>query len=365
MTSPELRRMDSRPVAATRGELRASLIVRNESLRLPAILDHHREIGVDRFFVVDNASDDGTLDLLLAQADVHVFFTDAAFRTRKAHWRHALVEEFFREGWGLHLDADELFLFPGMERIDLHRFCAFLDEEGAAGIFTPLVDMYGQESLDRAPYRPGDSLVERYPFFDGSGYHLRFRGRRRRDRVSPPFQVSGGPRERVFFARRAGRLSRWLATRFYDLRRTAPHPAARLPGIGAGLNSLARRALPPYAPNCGKVPLLSAEAVLSIDPRNLEALHEVEPAIPLSRCWATLLHFKYMPGLREHVKEAAEKKLYGYADAEYERYAEVLGETDELVLHGPHSRRFTSTGDLLEAGLMRRSEELAGFLERT
>jgi hypothetical protein len=357
--------MDSRPVPGVQGELRASLIVRNESLRLPAVLDHHRRMGVDRFFIVDNASDDGTLDLLLAQSDVHLFSTEAPFRTRKAHWRRALVDEFFRDRWGLHLDADELFLFPGMERMDLHGFCAFLDAEGAAGIFAPLVDMYGAESIDQAPYRPGESLVERYPFFDRGGYHLRFRGKRRRERVAPPFQLSGGPRERVFFARHAGPVSRWLATRFYEVRRTAPHPATRIPGVGSVLNSLARRALPPYAPNCGKVPLLRWHPDLAIQTHCLEALHQVEPAIPLSRCWGALLHFKYLPGLREHVKEAAEKKLYGDADAEYARYAEVLQATHELVLYGPHSARFESTADLIGAGLMRATEELAGFLERS
>ena len=362
MSESQLRRMDSRPVGAARGEVRACLIVRNESLRLPALLDHHRQIGVDRFFIVDNASDDGTLDLLLAESDVHVFWTDAPFRTDKAHWRRAVMEEFFSEGWGLHVDADELFVYPHMEQIDLHRFCSFLDEEGVAGIFASMVDMYGQRPLDSDPYRAGDPLTEHYPFFDRGGYQLRFRGRRQRDRVSPPFQLVGGARARVFFAHRAGVISRALARRFYDVGHTTPHPATRIPGLGARLNSLARRALPAYLPSCGKVPLLRSDVGLASQTRCLEALHELEPAIPLSHCWASLLHFKYMPNLREHVTEASETNRYGTsAGAEYQRYAEVLRETDELVLYGPHSARFESTADLLESGLMRRTEELTAF----
>lgn len=88
------------------------------------------------------------------------------------------------------------------------------------------------------------------------------------------------------------------------------------------------------------------------------------PAIPLSRCWAALLHLESMRGLREHVQEAAEKKLYGTADAEYERYAEVPRET-ELVLCGPESARFESTADLIGAGLMRRTPALQAFLDRS
>jgi hypothetical protein len=44
--------------------------VRNEAVRLPRILAYHRRLGVDRLLVVDNASVDGTAELLDAEADV-------------------------------------------------------------------------------------------------------------------------------------------------------------------------------------------------------------------------------------------------------------------------------------------------------
>ncbi len=51
------------------------MTVRNEALRLPSTLRQHRALGVNRFFVVDNGSTDGTLDLLAGEPDVHVFTT--------------------------------------------------------------------------------------------------------------------------------------------------------------------------------------------------------------------------------------------------------------------------------------------------
>ena len=73
MASGTLQRIDSRPFDEGPGEIRAFLTVRNEALRLPSTLRHCRELGVHRFFVVDNGSTDGTLELLAGEADVHVF----------------------------------------------------------------------------------------------------------------------------------------------------------------------------------------------------------------------------------------------------------------------------------------------------
>ena len=75
MASGTLERIDSHPIYDSPDEIRAFMTVRNEALRLPSTLRHHREFGVHRFFVVDNGSTDGTLDLLAKEPDVHVFTT--------------------------------------------------------------------------------------------------------------------------------------------------------------------------------------------------------------------------------------------------------------------------------------------------
>ena len=361
MTSSELRRIDARPLPSARGEIRATLIVRDEEFRLPHVLDHHRAMGVDRFFVVDNGSSDGTLDLLLAQPDTHVWFTTGPFKEEKASWRRHLLEEHCEGVWTLNLDADELFLYPGMETIDLHRFCEFLEAEGAKGLFSALVDMYPDAPLGRTTPEPGYSLLDLCPCFDATGYLLRYRGSKKRV-VSPWFRLEGGPRERVFFRqpRRSGIRSAF-ASWLFDIRRTTPHPLTRLPGLGAVASSVARSAFPEYLPDMGKVPLLRWSSADGIR-EHLCALHTLSPRIPLSRCWGALLHFKYLSDFRERVAEAVEQKLYGAADDEYERYGEVLDETPDLDFSWEDSRHFESTQSLLEAGLMRTSDELIEFL---
>ena len=65
--------LDDRTVPQRPGEVRACMVVRNESLRLPSTLAHYRQLGVDRFLVIDNGSDDGTLEFLRGQPDTTSF----------------------------------------------------------------------------------------------------------------------------------------------------------------------------------------------------------------------------------------------------------------------------------------------------
>jgi len=73
MTAGDLRRVDSRPIPDSREEIRAFMVVWNESVRLESMLKHYRQLGVNRFFMVDAGSTDGTLDLLARAPDVHAF----------------------------------------------------------------------------------------------------------------------------------------------------------------------------------------------------------------------------------------------------------------------------------------------------
>ena len=53
--------------------------LRNERLRLPGFLEHHRRMGVNRFLLIDNNSDDGSTEFLSLQKDVCLFHTSERF----------------------------------------------------------------------------------------------------------------------------------------------------------------------------------------------------------------------------------------------------------------------------------------------
>lgn len=161
-------RIDSRPISDDLGEIRAFMVVRDEIFRLPRTLDHHREIGVARFFVIDNASTDETQQFLLAQPDCHVFVTQASYSdsANGLDWQNALLNEYGMNHWCLAVDADEWFVYPGYERKTLSDLAAYLDRAGAQGIFSFLLDMYGSVSIAGSISEPQLSLLDICPYFD-------------------------------------------------------------------------------------------------------------------------------------------------------------------------------------------------------
>jgi glycosyltransferase involved in cell wall biosynthesis len=92
------------------------LMVRDAADVVEACLRHHLALGVERILVVDNASTDGTLDLLRRLASdlpISIESDDGPFRQDLAFTR--LAREAARQGadWVLPLDADEFWVAPG------------------------------------------------------------------------------------------------------------------------------------------------------------------------------------------------------------------------------------------------------------
>ena len=141
-------RMDSRPLEIGAGEILACVVVRNEVQRLPYFLQYYRELGVDRFLCVDNASSDGTQALLLDQADVHLWVSDMSFKGANfgSAWFELLLRRYGQGHWCLTLDADELLVFPGCEARSLADYCRQLESAGKAAASGILLDMYSESA---------------------------------------------------------------------------------------------------------------------------------------------------------------------------------------------------------------------------
>ena len=111
-----MQRLEPRFSPPGAGDVLCFSCVRDEALRLPWFLEYHRRIGVDRFFVVDNGSSDGSTDFLLDQADVTVYYTVDSYAANRCGmvWLDELLESHGNGHWSLTLDADELLVYPSI-----------------------------------------------------------------------------------------------------------------------------------------------------------------------------------------------------------------------------------------------------------
>lgn len=186
-------------------EIVALVGVRNEAARLEWFLRHHRSLGVDRFLVVDNGSDDGSAQMLAAQPDVVLWHTTRSYRAANcgAVWWDLLARRHLADQWSLIVDADELFAFPGSETRSLRDLTAELDRAGATTYRAIMVDLYGTGPQSSVVCAPGQNPLEVFDHFDADWYRIRvpYAGPRRN-----LTNYWGGVRSRVFGGGLGGHL---------------------------------------------------------------------------------------------------------------------------------------------------------------
>ena len=282
--------------------------VRNEGRRLPAFLDHHRRLGVDRFLIVDNESDDESLAFLAAQPDTVVWRTAGSYRGANcgAAWWDLLLRRHAQGNWCLILDADEHLVFPDHESSGLPGLCAELDAEGTTCYCTVSLDMYPEGPLSAARCEPGQDPLEVFPYFDHAWY------RRRR-----PF---AGPRHNL--------VNHWGGVR------------ARVLG-GHDLGGYLLDKIPLFRHRTGET-LMSGNHWRD------------RPSEEISDGRGVLLHFKYDSHFTELVEvEASRGEHAGGARTYLQMAAELAAAPDPTFFDPRHSVRLEDVAQLLRFGIMR------------
>jgi hypothetical protein len=197
---PDLTVVKAGSAVARPGETDLFTVCRNEAHLLPHFLHHYRTLGVDRIYVIDNASTDGTAALLAGMEDVWHLHTTAHYFSANdgCDWVRAVVEAEAPGRWGIFADADELLVWPGCEDIPLPVLVDALEATGAEGLFAFMLDFYAPALFDTTPYHPGTPFTEAAPHFDGSGYVAGFPPEERaRSGESPNLFIRGGVRHRL------------------------------------------------------------------------------------------------------------------------------------------------------------------------
>jgi hypothetical protein len=297
-------------------------------------------LGVDRFFVVDNDSSDGTVEYLRDQPDVHLFRTANRYSEARSgtDWLHALLLEFGVGEWCLTVDIDELLVYPDSEHTTLHKLTEYLDRNGYEALSCLLLDLYPSGPLSECSYEPGGDLLAAAPYFDAGPYE------RSPGDLCPGVVIRGGVRERIFYPESRSRSS---AAKTYagicdEVSRRLPF-LREMPWIRAS-----RRREPPCLT---KVPLVRWDEQSAY----VYSTHFISPKVVAPDTGA-LLHFKFLHDFHSRaVDEAARAEHYDEA-FEYRRYAEKLNLDPTMTFMDDSSARFDGTAGLVRLGLMQETE---------
>lgn len=169
------------------------VVVRNELERMKIFFNHYRKLGVHQFVVLDNDSDDGTLEYLSSQNGTKVYQVKEKYQTQKREgWIEKLLALNGLNRWCVAVDSDELLDYMGSEDHTLYEMIQKGQQKGYKRLIGFMLDMYSKDSLFSAD-QSKLPLTETYRYFDREGYFL--------DRAMPPnksFGIHGGPRFRMF-----------------------------------------------------------------------------------------------------------------------------------------------------------------------
>ena len=338
-----LEKLDDRAIPYAPDEVRVFIIARNEFTALPFLLAYYRKLGVQRFFIVDNGSDDGTRDYVLVQPDTHVFTPSNSFKESNCgnEWQNLLLNTYGAGQWTLVVDADELLIYPHCEIASLPAFCRYLDRQGHSSLFVFMLDMYPDKNLSQAVYVSGQPFYDVCSFFD-STYAFSTRSSDMADgRISfPPQKVIGGPRLRTFYAwqKRTDILSR---------------AAFKLLVLFADKIGYWKKDKPHYAPALIKAPLVKwHKGCRRLSP------HTITPLAPSAIAGETgaLLHFEFFASFHNKAKQEAARGQHFGGGLEYRRYLTCIGKNPDISFMYEGSRRYQNSDSVLQAGLIRTTD---------
>jgi glycosyltransferase involved in cell wall biosynthesis len=296
--------MDSRPISCGTGEIRLFMCERNSFARLPHLLAHYRDLGVDRFFVVDNGSSDGSRDLLLAQPDVHLFHTEESYAEANCghQWLLNLIEKYGRDRWCVAADSDEFLTYPYYETVSLRGLCRDMEREGSSVMHCILFDMYADTPIRDVQYRADTHPLEVCNFFEAESIE-----------AWGTAKHWGGVRGRVFSIRPA-------------LDKCNLFKATQGTMLGQGF----------HAQRGGVV----------------------------STIHGAVLHFKFFSDFFEQARTESVREEHWNHVSEYKAYHDLLQRDPALNLWNSRSIPFTGSRQLLELGVLVTSNCRPGSIER-
>lgn len=170
--------------------------LRNERIRLPYFLKYYRDLGIQHFIVVNNDSDDGSLEYLQGQKDVSMWNASAGYKRSRfgVDWLNWLQMRYAHGHWSLVVDVDEFFVYPFCDTRPIRALTDWLDASSIRSFGAMMLDMYPKGPIDAEPYSEGQDPFEIASWFDSGNYMIS------KNKFMGNLWIQGGPRSRTYFA---------------------------------------------------------------------------------------------------------------------------------------------------------------------
>ena len=276
-------------------------VVRNGAAYLDAFVDHHRGLGVRHIVFLDNDSTDGTPELAARHDDVTVLSTKLPYRLYENLMKTYLARRFSRDRWNLCCDIDELFDYPGSDRIGLASFLDYLNARGFSAVVAQMLDLVADRPLSQLRDEPGAGHLRPYQYYDLSAI----------EKVAYSYSSLSSDAVKMHFG---GLRKQVFGTR----------------------NGLSKAAL-----------VLVRDKI-----RLFHQWHHTRNAL-VADVTCVLKHYPFTAAFYEKVEEAARSGRYGYLTSdEYRAYWSVLERDADLNLRGPSARRYADPSQLLDEAFL-------------
>ena len=261
-------------------------VEKNDLIKLKKFIKHHRNIGINKFIILDNNSTDGSFEWLLKQKDVILLKTKDKYSSiNRVAWINRIIAHYGDNRWYIVLDSDELLIYNDCENKKIQDVIKYCKKNNIIRARSLMIDMYAKKEY----YNNGN--IENYYneciYFDTNTYYQK----QREDFIN----ISGGMRERIF--NMVPCLTKYPL--FY-FRKNDIHCSSHF--------------LYPYKEN-------------------------------FSSCILTLLHYKFLPGEIEKYRKIVKEENYYKGSWAYKKYLNIM-EKESLNFIYKNSNKYKNSNSL-------------------
>lgn len=310
-----LKKLDSNIISNAKDEIRLFAIMRNESLRLPYFFEYYQNLGVNRFFIIDNNSTDNSVKIAEQQPNTHLYSTQDNYKNHW-FWMEHLLETFGKDYWCMVVDIDELFSYPHSENLGLKEFVQYLEkEEKSTAINSFLLDIYSNKNLKSVSYNEGSNPLEVLNYFD-CDYNVKYA------------QFLDQKAKKMFYQKT---FSGGMRVRFF--------------GETINENVLSKVSLFKFNPN----------AYLHV------GMHALNGCV-MSKLQGVVFHTKFLSDFISEVQEESQRGEHYDNAYFYKHYEKRINQEKNISFNSPFSIRYVNPKQLIDLGIMETTNAFEEFI---